>query len=261
MNFVTPKKKFGQHFLKDKSIAEKVANLAPQSFDGKVLEIGPGMGVLTHFLLQKNKENLYVSEIDSESVDYLKQNLFDVNYHNRIIEGDFLKIAKNILQSDVWFVVGNFPYNISSQILFKILENKEHVIGFGGMFQREVARRICSAPHSKEYGILSVLVQAYYRVEYCFTVPEDVFNPPPKVKTGVIRGQRHRDTIGTCSDALFLDVVKTAFNQRRKTLNNCLKKFGIPTKILEDAGFARLRPENLSVDDFIKITEMIEKAR
>ncbi|MBX2985497.1 MAG: 16S rRNA (adenine(1518)-N(6)/adenine(1519)-N(6))-dimethyltransferase RsmA [Bacteroidia bacterium] len=261
MNFVKPKKKFGQHFLKDKSIAEKVATIVPQSFDGQILEIGPGTGVLTRFLLQNHKEQLFLSEIDSESVSYLKENLIDATDWDRIIEGDFLKIAKAILGNDKWFVIGNFPYNISSQILFKILENRTNVEGFGGMFQREVARRICSAPDSKEYGILSVLMQAYYKVEYCFTVSEDVFNPPPKVKTGVIKGFRYRTQLEECSDSLLFDVVKTAFNQRRKTLNNCLKKFQIPAGELESTGFAKLRPENLSVEDFIKVTQMIEKSR
>ncbi|MCK9480531.1 MAG: 16S rRNA (adenine(1518)-N(6)/adenine(1519)-N(6))-dimethyltransferase RsmA [Bacteroidia bacterium] len=258
MNCVKPKKKFGQHFLKDKSIAEKVATIIPVEFEGKILEIGPGTGVLTQFLMNTRLKDLYLSEIDTESIEYLKENLIDATYHHRIIEGDFLKNASSMLKDANWFVIGNFPYNISSQILFKILENRQFVDGFGGMFQREVARRICSEPHSKEYGILSVLVQAYFQMEYCFTVSENVFNPPPKVKTGVIKGWRYRETLGDCSDKLFFDVVKTAFNQRRKTMNNCLKKFNLPTETLEQTGFAKLRPENLSVQDFIKITQVIE---
>ena len=261
MNSVKPKKNLGQHFLKDHSIAEKVALLVPETFDGKVLEIGPGTGVLTQFLLKNHKEQLRLIEIDTESVVYLKQNYAEISSWNGLIEGDFLELAKNILVDDDWFVVGNFPYNISSQILFRVLENKERVVGFGGMFQREVAMRICSGPNSKEYGILSVLMQAYYTLEYCFTVSELVFNPPPKVKTGVIKGIRYRTSLGECSDSLFKEVVKTAFNQRRKTLTNCLKKFNIPTDSLVSLGFAKLRPENLSVQDFVEITKLIEKLR
>lgn len=254
---VKPKKKLGQHFLRDKNIALKVADLIDNHIYCNILEIGPGTGVLTEFLMNKAKDKLVMVDIDTESVEYLRQKY---GFGDELWSTDFLKEAKNILDSmqGPWFVVGNFPYNISSQILFKILENRERVDGFGGMFQREVARRICSAPNSKEYGILSVLLQAYYKLEYCFTVSEGVFDPPPKVKTGVMKGVKYRNSLEVCSDKLFLDVVKTSFNQRRKTLSNSLRKFNLNKEAFVKTRFANLRPENLSVEDFVELTQLIE---
>lgn len=262
MEKVKAKKKLGQHFLKDLNIAEKVANLVPQSSDLRVLEIGPGMGVLTQFLEPRFPQQLKIVDIDSESVVFLNNHFPSLSAKGGVVEADFLKTAHDLIAPPFqWFVVGNFPYNISSQILFRILENRNHVAGFGGMFQKEVAERICSGPGTKAYGILSVLVQAYYNLRYCFTVSEHVFDPPPKVKTGVIAGDRYRTTLGECSDDLFFEVVKTAFNQRRKTLNNSLRKFNVDTAALEQMGFAKLRPENLHVADFIKLTHWIETHR
>jgi 16S rRNA (adenine1518-N6/adenine1519-N6)-dimethyltransferase len=259
MEKVRAKKKLGQHFLKDLNIAEKVADLVPYPTQNQILEIGPGMGVLTQFLNQKFPNQLKIVDIDKESVAYLNVHYPDLGARGSILEGDFLREASSILQNEhQWFVVGNFPYNISSQILFKILENREQVEGFGGMFQKEVAERICSGPGTKVYGILSVLMQAYFELNYCFTVSEHVFDPPPKVKTGVISGKRYRTQLPSCSDSLFFEVVKTAFNQRRKTLNNSLRKFNVDTTALESLGFAKLRPENLHVSDFIKLTQWIQ---
>jgi 16S rRNA (adenine1518-N6/adenine1519-N6)-dimethyltransferase len=256
---VTAKKKFGQHFLKDKNIAFKVAELVPDSFDGTVIEVGPGMGVLTEFLLKKHDKKLIPVEIDLESVEYLIQKYPQLK--GILIQEDFLKWDLKMNVESNCFVVGNFPYNISSQILFKILENREVVSGFGGMFQREVARRIVSGPGNKEYGILSVLAQAFYKIDYCFTVNEDVFSPPPKVKTGVIKGIRYRTELTGISVEFFFKVVKTAFNQRRKTLRNSLSSINNSEIVLEQLGFTKLRAENLSVDDFINLAELLNEKR
>jgi 16S rRNA (adenine1518-N6/adenine1519-N6)-dimethyltransferase len=216
-----------------------------------VLEIGPGMGVLTQFLLQK-KCTVFVAEIDSESVEYLQVNYPLLN--DRII-GDFLKLNFQDIFKEEFAVIGNFPYNISSQIVFKILENRHQIPEMTGMFQKEVAERIVAKKGSKIYGILSVLTQAYYQAEYLFTVHEKVFVPPPKVKSAVIRLQRYREDLEGIDDRLFVKIVKAGFNQRRKTLRNALKTLGIPVS-LESYEFLSFRAEQLSVQDFIEITRL-----
>lgn len=258
MNYhVKPKKHLGQHFLKDESIAEKIANLLDDQElnNANLLEIGPGMGVLTQFLIHK-PSRLSVIELDNESVIYLKK-AYEGKPLN-IIEADFLNedVLNDILQDDT-YLIGNFPYNISSQIIFKLIEHKDQVLGLAGMFQKEVAERLVAKKGSKTYGILSVLLNAYFDSEYCFTVEPGVFNPPPKVKSGVIKCIRKKDFSIPCNEALFKDVVKTAFNQRRKTLRNALHKFNIK----ETDEFAKLRAEQLSVEDFIKLTQFIENKR
>lgn len=248
---VKPKKHLGQHFLNDQNIASKIVDsLSYKPYD-LVLEVGPGMGVLTQFLLQKQVK-VYVAEIDKESVDYLK-----INYpqlENNIV-GDFLKLEFEELFSDNFAVIGNFPYNISSQIVFKILENKHAIPEMVGMFQKEVAERIAAQKGNKIYGILSVLTQAYYNVDYLFTVHENVFTPPPKVKSAVIRLKRYRDKIEDINDEFFFKLVKAGFNQRRKTLRNALKVLNIPQH-LESHEFLNLRAEQLSVEDFIHLARL-----
>lgn len=255
-HFVKPKKHLGQHFLKDTQIAENVALLFSDSFKNvPVLEIGPGMGVLTEFLM-KHYDSVSAIEIDRESVEYLKNGL--VKQGLNLIEGDFLNqtIAEQVLNKEC-IILGNFPYNISSQIIFKIIENKEHVMAFGGMFQKEVAERLVAKKGSKTYGILSVLLNAFYETKYEFTVEPDVFIPPPKVRSGVISGVLKKDFVLPCSMPLFFDVVKSGFNQRRKTLKNALHKFNLN----ESDEFAKLRAEQLSVEDFIKLTQFIENKK
>ena len=251
---VRAKKHLGQHFLKDELIAKKIADtLTGKGYD-TVLEIGPGMGVLTNYLLQKEYIT-YVIEIDKESVDYLQTRY--LNIKDKIIFGNFLKInISDYFQDTPFAIIGNFPYNISSQILFKTLENKHQIPEFSGMFQKEVAQRIAEKPGSKIYGILSVLTQAFYDVEYLFTVPPNVFNPPPKVDSGVIRLIRKKNYTLPVDERLFYKVVKTAFNQRRKTIRNSLKTFNLSDKLREDAIFAK-RPEQLSVQEFINLTQKI----
>jgi len=251
---VRAKKHLGQHFLKDENIAKKIADTLTGVGYETVLEIGPGMGVLTNYLLQK-EYTTFVIEIDTESVEYLKAHY--LNLTDRIISENFLKIdISNYFQDKPIAIIGNFPYNISSQILFKTLENKHQIPEFSGMFQKEVAQRIAEKPGSKIYGILSVLTQAFYDVEYLFTVPPSVFNPPPKVDSGVIRLIRKENYTLPVDEKLFYKVVKTAFNQRRKTIRNSLKTFNLSDKLREDAIFAQ-RPEQLSVDEFICLTQKI----
>ncbi len=248
---VRAKKHLGQHFLKDERIAERTANWIDQVDVKNWLEIGPGMGVLTQFLMPKPIK-LKAIELDEESVDYLERTMvgIDVQY------GDFLKTNIAELFDDQFGVIGNFPYNISSQILFKILENKEHVPAFCGMFQLEVGQRIAAKPHSKTYGILSVLVQAFYTVNLEFEIPPTVFNPPPKVQSVVLSGKRIEQNIDW-DVPLYFDVVKTAFQQRRKTLSNALKKFNMnKEEVLQNQMF-KLRAENLSVDDFKELTAFV----
>ena len=252
---VRAKKHLGQHFLNDETIAENIANTL--SFEGynNVLEIGPGMGVLTKYLLQK-KTTTYVIEIDTESVEYLKSHY--LNLADRIIEKDFLKYDINLVFKDEPFAItGNFPYNISSQILFKTLELRHQIPEFSGMFQKEVAQRICSKEGSKVYGILSVLTQAFYDAEYLFTVPPSVFNPPPKVDSGVLRLTRKANFHLPCDETLFFKVVKTAFQQRRKTLRNSLKTFNLSDNLKANTIFDQ-RPEQLSVNAFIELTSAIQ---
>jgi len=253
---VRAKKHLGQHFLKDESIAEKIANSLTLNGYKNVLEIGPGMGVLTKYLLKKDIIT-HVIEIDTESVEYLQANY--LNLAPRIIEKDFLKININDFLVDKQFaIIGNFPYNISTQILFKTLENRHRIPEFSGMFQKEVAKRIAEKEGSKVYGILSVLTQAFYDVEYLFTVPPTVFNPPPKVDSGVIRLIRKENYKLPVDEKLFFRVVKTAFNQRRKMLRGSLKSLKLSNKLREEPIFV-MRPEQLSVNEFIELTAKIEK--
>jgi len=256
MQKVDPKKRLGQHFLKDKGICEKIANLyGSQDIAPKVVEIGPGMGALTEYLLKRTELDTWCMEVDDESVRYL-----DIHFpqlQGKVIFGDFLREdLSKIIDDRKIGIIGNFPYNISSQILFKCLDYRNHIPEIVGMFQKEVAERVAEKPGSKQYGILSVLLQAFYDIQYCFTVDEHVFNPPPKVKSAVIRCVRNkRETLG-CDEKLFIQVVKTAFNQRRKTLRNALK----PIIQQADLPFLDLRAERLSVDDFIELTTRISNA-
>ncbi len=254
---VTPKKALGQHFLKDLNIAQRIAETIDMGGGIPVLEIGPGMGVLTQFLLQNKEIDLTCIELDSESVTYLLANFPDLN--GRVIEGDFLKMNLNEMYKDQFCVIGNFPYNISSQIFFKVLDHKDKVPICAGMIQKEVAERMASKPGTKAYGILSVLVQAYYDIEYLFTVHENVFDPPPKVKSAVIRMRRNDTKKINCDEELFVKVVKTAFNQRRKMMRNSLQPLlGQGHPLLADPVFMK-RPEQLSVQEFVDLTNLISK--
>jgi 16S rRNA (adenine1518-N6/adenine1519-N6)-dimethyltransferase len=254
MEKVKAKKHLGQHFLKDESIAQRIADTLNLEGYNEVLEIGPGMGVLTKYLLEK-PINTYVIEIDSESVVYLDENFPKLK--DRIISKDFLKYNINeVFDGKQFAIIGNFPYNISTQIVFKALEYRDQIPEFAGMFQKEVAERICEKKGSKSYGILSVLAQAFYEAEYLFTVDENVFIPPPKVKSGVLRLRRKENYSLPCSEKLFFSVVKTAFQQRRKTLRNSLKTLNLSDNLREDAIFD-LRPEQLSVEQFVSITQKI----
>ena len=254
---VKAKKHLGQHFLTDESIAKQIADSLSLSNYNNVLEIGPGMGVLTKYLLEK-KVTTYVIEIDTESVSYLKAHY--LNLSDRVIEEDFLKYNLNLVFKDKpYAIIGNFPYNISTQIVFKTLENRHQIPEFAGMFQKEVAQRICSKEGSKVYGILSVLTQAFYKAEYLFTVPPTVFNPPPRVESGVLRLTRieQHELIGI--EKLFFRVVKTAFQQRRKTLRNSLKSFNLSDILKANVIFDK-RPEQLSVAQFISLTKSINNS-
>lgn len=252
---VKAKKHLGQHFLKDENIAKKIADtLSLKGYDD-VLEIGPGMGVLTKYLLEKDTTT-HVVEIDTESVEYLKNNY--LNLSDRIYEKDFLRYDLNLVfKGKPFAVIGNFPYNISSQIVFKTLEMRNQIPEFSGMFQKEVALRICSKEGSKVYGILSVLTQAFYNAEYLFTVPPNVFNPPPKVDSGVLLLTRKENYTLPCDEKLFFRVVKTGFQQRRKTLRNSLKVFNLSDNLKANTIFGQ-RPEQLSVDQFIELTTLIQ---
>jgi 16S rRNA (adenine1518-N6/adenine1519-N6)-dimethyltransferase len=252
MTRVKPKKNLGQHFLKDKATAARIASsLTGQGYDS-VLEIGPGMGILTGYLIERGFRDFRVIEIDNESVDYLNTYFPSLE---KIIRGDFLALNVDSLFDGRFAIIGNFPYNISSQILFKALENRQKVVEITGMFQKEVAVRICSGPGSKDYGILSVLLQAFYSTEYLFTVPEHLFVPPPRVKSGVIRLIRNNVETLACDEKLFFRVVKATFNQRRKTLRNSVKSaFPIRRDDYHDFG---LRPEQLPVEGFLELTNWI----
>ena len=253
---VRAKKYLGQHFLKDELIAQKIADSLIEKSYKNVLEIGPGMGVLTKYLLKK-EFTTHVIEIDTESVEYLQAHY--LNLSDKIISKDFLKInLEDYFGKEQFAIIGNFPYNISTQIVFKTLENKHQIPEFAGMFQKEVAERIAEKEGSKKYGILSVLAQAFYNVEYLFTVPPTVFDPPPKVDSGVIRLIRKENYNLPVDEKLFYKVVKTAFQQRRKTLRNSLKTLNLSDSLREDTIFAK-RPEQLSVQEFISLTSKIEK--
>ena len=251
MKKVKPKKKLGQHFLKDQNIAQKIVdNLGTITSD--ILEVGPGMGVLTRYLLKRSELKVSVVEIDHESVEYLHQNFPELR--KNIYSEDFLKFDFTSLFSGNFSIIGNFPYNISSQIFFRVLEFRQRIPEVVGMVQKEVAERINAKPGNKTYGILSVLLQAFYNIEYLFTVSEHVFVPPPKVKSAVIKLVRNQINELPCNESLFFKVVKTAFNQRRKMLRNSIKELSksIPVE------FAEKRPEQLSIADFIKLTNSIE---
>ncbi|MBH8569085.1 16S rRNA (adenine(1518)-N(6)/adenine(1519)-N(6))-dimethyltransferase RsmA [Microvirga sp. STS02] len=256
MNTVRPKKHLGQHFLADPNIARNIVG-ALQLPNGvkEVLEIGPGMGVLTQYLLQNPAYQTSVVEIDTESVAYLK-----VHYPalaDRIYATDFLKQSlATLFPGQPLAIIGNFPYNISSQIFFAVLNNRQQVREVVGMIQKEVAERLAEPPGSKTYGILSVLLQAFYKIEYLFTVPPHVFNPPPKVESAVVRLTRNDVQQLDCDEKLFFRVVKQAFQTRRKTLRNALKPFGMPAEATTDAIFER-RAETLSVADFVALTRHV----
>ncbi len=255
MTQVRAKKYLGQHFLTDQKIASRVAESFTLRKPSSVLEVGPGMGVLTQFLLQNPLINLTAIEIDQESVDFLN----DYYPELKVIKDDFLSMDLDSLFEDPFYIIGNFPYNISSQILFKALDYKDKVLGIAGMFQKEVGERIVSPPGNKHYGILSVFLQAYYKAEYLFTVSQDVFNPPPKVKSAVVRFTRNDVKELECNEKLFRRVVKTAFNQRRKTLRNSLKSLINKENLAIKESIFNKRPEQLGVDEFVYLTQIIDK--
>ena len=257
MRFVKPKKALGQHFLKDLQIAQRIADTLAAYKDIPVLEVGPGMGVLTQFLLEAGHD-VKVVELDAESVAYLEKNFPDLK--GRIIPADFLKLDLMSLfkGKECFCVIGNYPYNISSQIFFKVLDYKDHVPCCSGMIQKEVAERLAASPGGKTYGIISVLLQAWYDIEYLFTVHEHVFDPPPKVKSAVIRMTRNNRTSLPCDEALFKQVVKTTFNQRRKTLRNSIKPILGKAYPDYDLPIYNKRPEQLSVEEFIGLTQRVE---
>lgn len=262
MKNVKAKKSLGQHFLKDKEIARRIANSInsdklPESHSEwgnlPVMEVGPGMGVLTECLIDYGR-NVTAIELDDESVEYLHSTMPDLN----VVEGDFLKMNLHDIIPGQFALIGNYPYNISSQIFFKVLDYKESIPVVAGMLQKEVAERICSAPGSKVYGILSVLLQAWYDCEYLFTVQPGVFSPPPKVQSGVLRLTRNSRSDLGCDEKLFKTVVKTAFGQRRKTLRNSLAGLLSPDSPLHNSEMMALRPERLSVEDFIYLTQNLK---
>jgi len=250
---VRAKKHLGQHFLKDMSIAQRIVDgLTGHGGYTKVLEIGPGMGVLTQYLLEKKEYTTYVIEIDTESVTYLKKHFEELT--PRIIEGDFLKYDTREIFTEPFAIIGNFPYNISSQIFFKALQIRDEIPEIICMLQKEVAQRIASPPGNKTYGILSVLLQAFYDIDYLVSVPPGAFDPPPKVQSGVIRLRRNGTANLGCNEKLFFRVVKTAFNQRRKTLKNALKPIGE----FSDHPLLTKRAEQLSVSEFVELTKLAE---
>jgi dimethyladenosine transferase len=256
MTRVFPKKSLGQHFLKDTATARKITDTLTGNGYGTVLEIGPGMGILTGYLLEKNFNDFRVIEIDNEAVHYINEHFPELK---NVITGDFLSLDIEKYFTDKMAIIGNFPYNISTQIFFKVLKHREKVVEIAGMLQKEVAERICAGPGSKTYGILSVLLQAFYKTEYLFTVPEHVFSPPPKVKSGVIRLMRNDVKNLDCDEALFFRVVKACFNQRRKTLRNSVRAaFDLKKDDYPEFG---LRPEQLSVDQFVQLTRWIDENR
>lgn len=259
MTDVRPKKALGQHFLTDLDVAARIAATLDAAPGMPVLEIGPGMGVLTQYILASGRE-LDVVEIDTESVAWLRSHMPALDGH--IIEGDFLRLPLDTLFGGRPFaLIGNYPYNISSQIFFHMLEYRDHVPFCSGMLQREVAERIAAAPGSRTRGILSVLLQLWYDVRYLFTVPPGVFNPPPKVHSGVIELKRNSRLDAGCDERLLRTVVKTAFGQRRKTLRNSLRGLLPPGAQLPDSPIMAMRPEQLSVDQFVELTLTVENLR
>ena len=258
MGLVKPKKFLGQHFLKDLSIAKDIADTVDECPGLPILEVGPGMGVLTQFLMEKGRE-VKVVELDFESVAYLRENFPALE--GNIIEDDFLKLKlEKVFNGTPFVLTGNYPYNISSQIFFKMLDYKDLIPCCTGMIQKEVAERIAAGPGSKTYGILSILIQAWYKVEYLFTVHEHVFNPPPKVKSAVIRMTRNETKELGCNEKLFRLIVKTTFNQRRKTLRNSISSILEKGNPLSNDPVFNKRPEQLSVQEFIELTNRVETA-
>ena len=258
MGLVKPKKFLGQHFLKDLSIAKDIADTVDECPGLPILEVGPGMGVLTQFLMEKGRE-VKVVELDFESVAYLRENFPALE--GNIIEDDFLKLKlEKLFDGRPFVLTGNYPYNISSQIFFKMLDYKDLIPCCTGMIQKEVAERIAAGPGSKTYGILSILIQAWYKVEYLFTVHEHVFNPPPKVKSAVIRMTRNETKELGCNERLFKLIVKTTFNQRRKTLRNSISSILEKGNPLSNDPVFNKRPEQLSVQEFIELTNRVETA-
>lgn len=259
MTLVRAKKHLGQHFLTDKNIAVKIVeSLRPDGRYNQVLEVGPGMGILSDFLLQKAGLELFLVDIDTESYEYLQKRYPQLGNH--LINADFLEMDFRAVFTGPLAIIGNFPYNISSQILFKVLDNRQQVTEVVGMFQKEVAERCTAKPGSKEYGILSVFLQAYYKVEYLFTVKAGVFNPPPKVLSAVIRLTRNETPALNCDEKLFWQVVKAGFNQRRKTLRNALSPL-INKEVMANEPMLDLRAERLSVEDFANLTQKISLNR
>ncbi len=255
MQNVKPKKQLGQHFLTSQQIAKDIVDAL--TANGNAIEIGPGMGVLSRYLFERPELRMKLIEVDEESVDYLK-----VNYPENagaVVFGDFLRLDADSFfgPGEVFSVIGNFPYNISSQIFFRILEYKDRVSMIVCMLQREVALRLASGPGTRDYGILSVFLQAYYDIEYLFTVHEDVFNPPPKVKSGVIRLTRNGVSSLDCDESLFRRVVKGTFGQRRKTIWNGLKSLGLNLAAIQDDPLMKKRPEQLSVHQFVELTNKV----
>jgi 16S rRNA (adenine1518-N6/adenine1519-N6)-dimethyltransferase len=254
MNTIKTKKNLGQHFLKDKNIAKKIVKSLKLDNYKRVLEIGPGKGILTEFILEK-EINLDLVELDKECINYLVEKYPEIK--NKIINQDFLKLDLNkIFKNDSFAIIGNFPYNISSQIIFRILDYRDKIPYMTGMFQKEVAERICHFPGSKKYGILSVLTQLFYKTKYLFSVNPSVFDPQPKVKSGVIELTRKKIFKLNCNENLLFKIIKLSFQQRRKTLRNSLKILDIPFLLREDAIFDK-RPEKLSGKEFIEITKKI----
>ncbi|HKK82087.1 MAG TPA: 16S rRNA (adenine(1518)-N(6)/adenine(1519)-N(6))-dimethyltransferase RsmA [Prolixibacteraceae bacterium] len=256
MTVVKAKKHLGQHFLADQNIARKIVGSLSPEFTN-ILEVGPGMGVLTHLLFNDHRLNVVALDVDADSVTYLKEKYPDFAEH--IFDADFLKVdLSSFFANNEFTVIGNFPYNISSQIFFKVLDNKAFIPEVVGMIQKEVAERMAAGPGSKTYGVLSILIQAYYSVEYLFTVHEHVFKPPPKVKSAVVRLARKDQQKLGCDEVLFKRVVKTLFNQRRKMIRNSLKP------LMKEVGFSHpfleKRPEQLSIDEFVELTNVVECA-
>lgn len=257
MSLVKAKKHLGQHFLTDKGIAKRIVEaLVNRNQYKQVLEVGPGMGILSDFLLQQDDFETYLIDIDAESYHFLNEKYPQLG--SRLINGDFLKMDFDAVFQDKFAIIGNFPYNISSQILFKILDNRNKVVEMVGMFQKEVAQRCASPAGTKEYGILSVFLQAYYKIEYLFTVKPGTFNPPPKVNSAIIRLTRNEVEVLDCDEKLFWRVVKAGFNQRRKTLRNAVSAV-MPKDKMDNHIYFEKRAEQLTVADFVALTQHLSK--
>ncbi|QMU27899.1 16S rRNA (adenine(1518)-N(6)/adenine(1519)-N(6))-dimethyltransferase RsmA [Adhaeribacter radiodurans] len=256
MKKVNPKKHLGQHFLTDENIAARIVEqLTLPSGVNEVLEIGPGMGVLTKYLVQHSDYQTTIIDIDRESISYLKAHFPQLT--DRIVEADFLRLDLSKLFPSKFSIIGNFPYNISSQIFFKVLDSRQQVAEVICMLQKEVAERIAAGPGSKVYGILSVLLQAFYTIEYKFTVGREVFDPPPQVLSGVITLVRNQVEQLPCNEKKFFEVVKLSFGTRRKTLRNCLRPYQLPEEITKEPIFDK-RAEQLSVAEFVYLTQLVE---